>query len=120
MAGVSDPTNLAPFLSVLRERRLSDEELFQMESSIKAMRETPGWRALQELIAGVEARGVHRLKFGPSSVNDHAALAREIGMLAGLEVAKCASEAVLARADQIRSEVQDEQERRQKAAAREA
>lgn len=118
MAGVTDPTNLAPFLSVLRERRMEDEELFQLESSIEAMRETPGWRALEEIIDAVEARGVRRLKFGSSSVDDHAQLAREIGMLAGLEVARHASEAVVHRADQIRAEVANEQGRRQEAAAR--
>lgn len=99
----NDPTNLGPFLLQLSE--VGSEEAFELERQILSLREHPGWKLVQGMIASAVDNSMKRLKFAP--IKDHPTMARDIGFAAGLESQTAAAESVMVQAARWRKELAD-------------
>lgn len=108
----TDPINLKVFLSWLGG--VEDEDLFQMEREIKELMALPGWEKLERLIDSACDRSLKQLKY--ANVKDHASMARDIGMVAGMEVQSAAPNAVLMAADRRREQIRERLRRDESAA----
>lgn len=116
MADEHDPINLRVFASQLRTT--SDDDVFQLERDVKALIDLPGWKAIETMCAAAAERMLKQLRF--ANVKDHASMARDIGMGAGIEVQSACAQAILVEADRRRADLERIQAEREREAVQEA
>ena len=80
------------------------ERLFTAERQVRELMDHPGWGELTGLIDAARESAETRMKYGP--IREQADYARDLGMIAGLEALKAASEAVFLRADEVQARLQ--------------
>lgn len=82
------------------------EDLFDVARQVEAMTDTPGWRAVMDLIDRARERALARLLHG--GTRSEAQLRHDMGLLAGMDQAVLAAHAIVEGAERVRRKHQEE------------